>query len=331
LSEVGRVHAELTRAAARLDELHKVRTPDDRCERWLPREFDNYRVAGEQIQLARQAAAWPGYLAMLWRWGSGSDLETGWRSLHTADQALLEIQDEATVLARVPEIKAAVLANLPAEDTRRADYSAFLDKWTNKCAASPPPHKPEERPRVRERIRMIKRAADGCSDVAHSNLRNYRNWLLITGLVLLFALITVGFWHALHPNFFKICAADTTRRCMPTDILEIEAAGALGGLVAAVFALRRLDAYGGPYALPLWQALLRVPSGGAGALLGVFVMQAHVVTALSPQLDDKLIPYALVFGYTPDFVLRLLDEKVNKVGEAARTKNDPLRKAQPDT
>ena len=294
-----------------------VRSEAARLEAELDRTSgvgESAQVVRDQIALARKAAVWPGFWRMLWRWGSGSDIETAWRSLHMADQALLEFQDSATVLARAPEIRAAVNANLPPDDKRVRAYSDFLDRLTAEELAN------NDRG-VRERLRTIKRAADSCSDVAHSDLRNYRNWLLITGVVLLLALLFVGIWHAFHPHFFRICGQK--KPCAAVDLLEIEAAGALGGLVAGVFALRRLEAYGGPYALPLWQALLRVPAGAAGALLGVFIMQSGVIDALKPQPDSALIAYALLFGYAPDFVLRLLDEKANSVGAAARTKNDP--------
>jgi hypothetical protein len=322
LSEATRLEGECARAAAAIDQTRGVTATTTRENAWLPGELENYRLASGGIDLARRAAAWPGYVRMLWRWGSGSDLETGWRSLHTADQALLEIQDPATVLARVPDLKAAVKANFSPEDRRVDESIDFL----NSCSL-------QNVDAGRERIRAIKQAADASSDAAHSSLRNYRNWLLITGVVLLLGLVIVAVVHGFHSNFFKICQASKPRKgsCISVDIAEIEAAGALGGLVAAVFALRRLDAYGGPYALPLWQALLRVPSGAAGAVLGIFVMQAGILTSLKAQPDNKLIPYALFFGYAPDFMLRLLDQKANSVGDSARTKNDPLRKAQPSS
>jgi hypothetical protein len=107
------------------------------------------------------------------------------------------------------------------------------------------------------------------------------------------------------------------------------AAGAVGGIFAGGFALRRLQAYGGPYALPLWQALLRVPFGAAGAPLRISIMQSGLITAVKPQDNSDLIPYALSFGYAPDYLLRLLDRKVNEVSESARTKNDPVRGRRP--
>ena len=304
--------AEVLNEAARLED-ERERTAADHNGRAA--SDPNDRLAAEQIKVARTAADWPGAWNAIVRWGSGSDLETATRALQLADQALLEIQDVPTVAARLPEIAASVQANLPPGDARIREYSQFLDH----CVA-------EDLRRgslARERVRAIKFAADQAADLSHSNLRHYRNWLLIVGLVLSGMLIAVAVIHALDNGFFQLCQPKTDCS-VSVDIAQILAAGAVGGIVAGGFALRRLQAYGGPYALPLWQSLLRVPFGAAGALLGISIMQSGLITAVEPQDNSNLIPYALFFGYAPDYLLRLLDRKVNEVSESARTKNDPL-------
>jgi hypothetical protein len=84
-------------------------------------------------------------------------------------------------------------------------------------------------------------------------------------------------------------------------------------------------AYGGPYALPLWQAILCVPFGAAAALLRMSIMQSGLITAVRPQDNGDRIRCALLFGYAPGCLVRLLDGKVNEVSESARTRNDPVR------
>lgn len=319
LSEAVRLEGERVRAAAWLDELHGVPADaeDERAAKWPPHALVDHRLAGESIEMVRRLTAQPGTLEMARRWGSGSDVEMAWRSLHAADAALLMIEDDAVVLARLPEIKASIEANLPPDDGRVDEYGKFLDGCgTDDLAAS------------RSKIRTIKTAADSAQDAALGNLRTYRNWLWVVGTVLSAALVLVAWLHLLDNSFFKLCASATGANGACTssvNLAEIEVAGALGGLVGAVFALNRLKAYGGPYSLPLWQALLRIPSGAAGALVGIFIMQSGVISNLAPQPANTLVTYALVFGYAPDLLLRLLDQKVNSVSESARTKNDPLR------
>src|SRR4029079_8668590 len=125
--------------------------------------------------------------------------------------------------------------------------------------------------RHRDHIRTIRAAVDNVADTAHSNVRNYRNWLLIVGTVLVAGLVVLAIAHATHPSFLFICQAtsssDASCQSAGANVFELEAAGALGGLLTALFSLIRLRVYSGPYSLPLWQALIRLPAGAAGGLL----------------------------------------------------------------
>jgi hypothetical protein len=139
--------------------------------------------------------------------------------------------------------------------------------------------------------------------------------------------------HAVNPDVLYICQA-TKGVCAGgpgADLGQIEAAGALGGLLMALFALIRLTVYSGPVALPLWQALVRVPAGAAAALVGAFLLQGEVLSSITPQSRSGLLGYAVLFGAAPEVVLRFLDDKVNKVTAAARTENDPVTKVPAQT
>jgi hypothetical protein len=67
-------------------------------------------------------------------------------------------------------------------------------------------------------------------------------------------------------------------------------------------------------------------------VLGALLLQSGLLSTLTPQSGHKLIAWAAVFGYAPDFLLRFVDKKVNEVSATARTKNDPdqQRKANAD-
>jgi len=280
----------------------------------------NLHIARRSISLARDIAAGDVTgdtprrpFTLMRRWASGSDIETAWHAIHAADAALLMVAPAESVKARLPEIRASLLATLGDSDGRVAPYTKTLEEAEK--------HLNDHR----DDIRSIKSAIDAASDAAHSNVRNYRNWLLIVSSVVAAGLIAVAVAHAGDPGFIYIAEKGKTNPAIGADIAQIEAAGAVGGLLMAIFALIRLKVYSGPYALPLWQALVRIPAGAAAALVGAALLQGQVISTLSPQPRSGLLGYAVLFGAAPELVLRFLDKQVNSVSAAARTKNDPLK------
>jgi hypothetical protein len=309
-----------SRARGLDDELDRVQAglPDGKPHRDDVKA--NLHIAQRNIRLARDIAA--GEVAddtprraftLLRRWASGSDMETGWRAIHAADAALLMVAPSESVKARVPEIRASLLATLGESDGRVAPYTKTLER----AEQHPNEH--------RDDIRTIKSAIDAASDAAHSNVRNYRNWLLIVSSVVTAGLIGVAIAHAGAGEFLYIAERGKTNPAVGADVAQIEAAGAVGGLLMAIVALIRLKVYSGPYALPLWQALVRIPAGAAAALAGGALLQGQVISTLSPQPRSGLLGYAVLFGAAPELVLRFLDRQVNSVSAAARTKDDPLK------
>jgi hypothetical protein len=231
------------------------------------------------------------------------------------------IQDDDTFKARLPDLQASVAANI-LDTQRAAAYKARLESPAHGGAEPTPPS--------RATARVIKQAVDSASEVAHSDIRHYRNWLIIIAALLCAGLALIGIVHAANPEFLKICQAKVVATGQAAgctsdsaDVVELEIVGAFGGLVAAFFALTRLKVYSGPYALPLWQAAIRVPAGAAGGVLGALFLQSGLLSTLTPQSGHKLIAWAALFGYAPDLLLRFLDKKVNEVSATARTKNDP--------
>src|SRR6202011_4410187 len=109
-----------------------------------------------------------------------------------------------------------------------------------------------------------------------------RNWLLIVGSTVTVALVTLAIVHAVDPHFLFVCQAVPSKHttCGPNgvSIAEIEVAGGVAGLITALIALIRLNVYSTLLALPLWQSLIRLPAGAAGALLGVLLVQSKLVT-----------------------------------------------------
>jgi hypothetical protein len=110
-------------------------------------------------------------------------------------------------------------------------------------------------------------------------------------------------------------------------VWEIEVAGTIGGLVAALFTITRLGGFAGAYRLPAYQALIRVPAGALIGLAAAILIQAQFVGVLKAQTGLSLLAYALVFGYAPEPLLRLMDQKATSVLGKAQSRNDPARPA----
>ena len=287
-----------------------------RCHDQRTREsggcFDTYaKLVADETERARTATRPPNPSRRFLQWLSGAALETAWRSLHNADAALIMITPTATLEAQLPEIRAALSTVLGKDDGRVTEYTAALKSYQGQANGH------------REQIRVIKQTINAASDIAHANVRSYRNWLFGIALIVSLVLAVVGVAHAFDDSFLLIEVGKIGHNA---DVGQIQLAGAVGGLLTALFALIRLNVYSGPFNLPFWQALIRIPAGAAAALVGVMLLQGKLLSTFGAATrTGELLAYAVLFGAAPDIVLRFLDNEVNKVSSAARTTNDPLK------
>ena len=274
--------------------------------------LDTYAlIVEDEVKCARETMKRPNLLARFGQWLTGSALESAWRSLHSADAALIMIAPKQAVAAAIPEIQASLNTVLGPNDGRTQDYVKMLPVIAKDIDAN------------RDQLRIIRTTIDAASDVAHANLRSYRNWLLGLSAIVTCALAGVAVAHALDSSFIVV---PVESKGQAADLGQVEAAGGVGGLLTALFALIRLKVYSGPFALPFWQAVIRIPSGAAAALVGTVLLQANLLPAFqSPSTTSGLLAYAVLFGAAPEIVLRFLDTQINKVSDAARTKDDPLK------
>jgi hypothetical protein len=193
-------------------------------------------------------------------------------------------------------------------------------------------------PADREVLRNVLRSVNSRSDLAHGNVRVFRNILIwLTVVLTLFLILTaIVAWN--DPTLFSVCGPTVTvagSSAAPTatptacphgsvpvsgDVLMVELLGALGGLLSAVFFLKGLQAVRGPYGLPLAQGILKVPTGAAVALVGVWVLQRGVLGLLTPQSGDKIIAYAVLFGFAQQALTNALDTRASAlIGTAIST------------
>lgn len=264
-------------------------------------------------------------------------MERASAAINSANQALLMIQDDATVRAVVPDILAAARAHLCSRDTR---LMAF-DEWGKRQRRNDKPSTLSIEDR--EVLRMTRQAADSAADQANMNLRGFRNVLVVSLLLLTLLVVGVGLAAAVRPELFSLCgpaegsaaglpASDQGGRCpsgedVPSgnDAVHVMILGAFGGALAAVFTLSRMKGVSGPYSLPSFQALLKLPAGSATALLGMLLLQNNMVTGFSPQRSGIVSAYAVIFGYGQQVVTRLVDRQAGNVQGPARSRNDPAK------
>jgi hypothetical protein len=164
----------------------------------------------------------------------------------------------------------------------------------------------------------MRTASNEASDEAHGRIRSFRNVLLLTGAALALALIVVAFVPA-GSGFLPLCSSQSRGGC--PSIWQIELVGALGGLLAAVAALREHEGYRGPYGLPLTQSLLKIPSGALTGLLGAIWLQSGVLGAISPQSGARLFAYVAVFGFAQEAFTTFVDSQAGRVLGAAKSPN----------
>jgi hypothetical protein len=234
---------------------------------------------------------------------------------------MLLIESPRAVKNRIPDIDTALRSNLKEDDTRLKPATARLTELAK--------FKPAELDdAAREELRHYQQTANYAGDEAHANVRAQRNLLIAVGLSVSLGLLLFAVLHAVAPGFIDLTGPAPAKGARHADAIEVweaEGVGALGGLIAAVFTISRLGGFAGPYRLPVYQALIRVPAGAAVALAAVLLLQSDQIKALGAQTGLGVLVVALLFGYAPDVLLRFMDQKTTAILGQAQSKDNPAR------
>jgi hypothetical protein len=83
--------------------------------------------------------------------------------------------------------------------------------------------------------------------------------------------------------------------------------------------------------MPVYQALLRIPSAAATSLVGILLLQSKALGALAPVGGLEIYAYAVLFGYAQEPLLRAVDRQAGNVLDPARSKDDPSKPLSQDT
>lgn len=248
-------------------------------------------------------------------WYSGAGIETAWTELHRAGERLLLVRGAVATHGCVRTVDAKLRNNLKPDDPRltpaigRLELLASIDSSALDAVA-------------RQELRDFEQIGNEAGDEAHANVRSLRNLLILIGGFATLATAAFAIVHALAPAFLSLAGAKGSDA---VEVWEVELVGVLGGTIAAVFTIAKLGGFSGPYRLPVYQALIRVPAGAIVALAAVLLMQSKQIGALAPQSGLSVLAVALVFGYAPDVFLRFMDQKATSLLGEAQSKNDPTR------
>ncbi len=245
-------------------------------------------------------------------WWRGTLVEAAYRQMHTARAQMIDLYDEAELLAEIPLVVARANATLHRDDPRRLTVGELMS----------------DPPEVR-RARMRRLVGDSYEqlDLEHAQLRSFRNILLSMATFLTLVVIATLVVVALNPALIPLCFSGETNACPTTewvgkpqprsaDILVVAVLGALGGALAATLSIRNLKGTSTPYDVPVALAALKVPMGALTAILGLVAIQGQFVPGLS-QLDSQgmILAYALVFGFAQQALSRLLDRQAQNLLE----------------
>jgi hypothetical protein len=271
------------------------------------------RAVARLINTARDACQ--GRRGPLDRWW-GTSLERAYQSLHAAETLLVDLASLDEVDAAVGRVRARVMTALESGDPRRSD--------AEELARLP------RGPVKRLRLKNAMAASYAAADQAHVRLRDFRNVVWVTTVLIVMLIGALVFLVSKNPSMVPFCftpAGDhrvcPTGRAGPSgvDVILIAGLGLLGGALAAAFAIRNIRGTSTPYDIPIALAALKVPTGALTAVAGLLLLRGQFVPGLSAlDSQQQILAYALVLGYAQQLFTRLVDRQAQSILDGVPSK-----------
>ena len=285
--------------------------------------------AGVRAQLEKARAATsrrdpvPGRLSNWWR---GTLIEAAYHHLHAAESLIVALYSSEQVEADVPEAVARIDAGLPAEDPRHAAAHELLDGDLSESAR-------------RERLAKAIEIGFGAADAEHGRLRNFRNTVLSAAATLSVVLVVFGWYVSLNAGDVPFCFSPAGKAAVCAsgasspnghDVVTVILIGSLGGMLAAVLAIKDLHGTSVPYDVPKALAILKLPLGALSAVGALIAIRGGFIPGFS-DLDSQaqILAYAFCFGVAQQILTRLIDKQAQallatapgKASSAAQVRN----------
>jgi hypothetical protein len=240
-----------------------------------------------------------------------------YRHIHAAQTQILDLYDEDELRAEIPDAVARAQTALNREDPRQLTIAGL--------SASPPEL-------LRPRLRRATVDSYGAIDTKHGQLRNFRNVLLMSAMLISLLVVATLVVVARRPHIMPLCfPRDVTTGSNPVvteqvglncptrshtdaptggDVLVVALLGLLGGALAAALSIRNLKGTTSAYDVPVALAWLKVPLGAMTAILALVAIRANFVPGLSAlDSQEQILAYALVFGYAQQLLTGLIDKR----------------------
>jgi len=279
----------------------------------------------------RNHSWWP-FRGVLDRW-RGASIQAAYLNLHAAEVLMVDLLTDEEVDTRAPAAVAHAVASLEPNDPRK-QHIQWLPRVTDMR---------EKRARLAHTLEI----GYDASDTLHVRVRDFRNVLLVTALLIAVLVAGVTVVAALRPTAIPLCfeptvtasraaantAAGQLLMACPTgeslgrqptggDVFVVGLLGLLGGALAAAFSIRNIRGTSTPYAIPISLALLKVPSGALTAIAGLLLLSGEFVPGLA-ELDtqNQILAYALVLGYAQQIATHLVDQRAQSILDSVPSKD----------
>jgi hypothetical protein len=362
--------------------LTRVKEIEALCDEVLARSQtpETLRFAGAiavHLEAVREAAKAPRFhLWNPWRRGCYRDAamrERAMSNLGAAEAEFLKIATGQYILGQIPSLLEHVRSHLVASDPRRLEFEriAKLLGVTDADGLNDPKNDdPATQIEVlalvelkRERIAAITRAASSAALREQVRLRNFRDVVVGTTIVMWILVIGLAILGAIAPALIPLCFApeadaraivvcpteqsamfstnrttDETARDIDVqtaatanspDLAIVEMVGIIAATVAAVLSIRKLRGSSERYHLPLATTLLKLPTGAITAFVGLLLMRGQFIPGLtSLDTSAQILAWAFLFGYSQQLFTQYVDRQGQAVMNSVRGADLP--KSTPD-
>jgi hypothetical protein len=233
-------------------------------------------------------------------WFTGAAQERSWLAIHEADVSLTHLASDERIVAELPVLRQTI-RELVKSDVHKEE---LLDE-TKEVETEPS--------KGRETVARLKQELYELSDDGYERKRSFRNIVLTLTLVLAIvaAMLAIPGWF--DPMFRPLLQV----KGWAPPIWQVELVGALGGLLVAVVAVKKLESLRGPYSLPFVQAALKIPMGALTGLIGMVLVQSKEF-GVGPAQKTAFFGWVLLFGAAQELLTQLVDKKATAVVKEAK-------------
>jgi len=309
---------------------------------------------------------------------NGPLIERAMSNLDAAEAQLLNLAPAKYILGQMPCLLRHVQCHLPPADPARQEFERIARGLGINGPDHPLPQnsngqalEDKENTVKTERGKIVTtvRAASSAALRERIRLRNFRNVVVVTAVLMALLAIGVALTGYLSPTLIPLCFApqesgqtvvvcptaqstpfppkpgtniqppgtqiqdidDATKATASQwDLMVVELVGLTAAAVAAAAAIRRLKGSSERHFLPVALAALKLPTGAITAFLGLLLMRGQFVPGLSAlDTSAQILAWALVFGYAQQLFTRLVDQQGQTVLNNVRGPDNPQTSPRP--